>query len=254
MLNSTAHNIQRHTKDTQDTEGNDDLFSIPSNAGERPLSVLAWQCTGASTELLSTALCVSKGLRACLWGKTEAGDSLKRWRVVAVFPVGLILSEGDALNSLGSTLDNKAWMIQCWGSALFQLLPQLAKSSYNHFLTWAQTERLIRKADMKRMNLKEKLKMHGVKKTAQNEQKKKRISFDFGQNLIRSVSHWNGIKTTFHWLPLAKIPSLNFPKQKLNDFLLHFVEPTNHMYGAKLSLCCKHTHTHTSEGSLRDPI
>lgn len=45
--------------DTQDTEGNGDLFSVPSNPGERPLSVLAWQCIGATTELLSTALCVS---------------------------------------------------------------------------------------------------------------------------------------------------------------------------------------------------
>lgn len=45
-------------KDTQDTEGNDDLFSVPSNTGERPLSVLAWHYTGATTVLLSAALCV----------------------------------------------------------------------------------------------------------------------------------------------------------------------------------------------------
>lgn len=54
-------------KDIQDTEGNDDLFSVPSSTGERPLSVLAWQCTGATTELLSTALreCVCQSVCAC---------------------------------------------------------------------------------------------------------------------------------------------------------------------------------------------
>lgn len=39
-----------------------------------------------------------------------------------LFSISLISSESNALYFLRSTPENKAWMIQCWGSALFQLL------------------------------------------------------------------------------------------------------------------------------------
>lgn len=54
-LTTLTQNMHRHTKKIQDTEGEKDLFSIPLNTGERPQSVLAWQCSEATTELLSTA-------------------------------------------------------------------------------------------------------------------------------------------------------------------------------------------------------
>lgn len=49
---------------------------VPLNTGEKSQSVLVWQRTGDTTELLSTvqSVCV------CLWGKPEAGDSFKKVR------------------------------------------------------------------------------------------------------------------------------------------------------------------------------
>lgn len=154
--------------DIQDTEGTDDLFSIPSNTGERTLSVLVWQCTGATTELLSTAVCVRVSVPACLWGKTEAGDSLKRWRVVAVFHLFDIIRE-QGLVFLRSTPDNKAWMTQCRDSALFQrLLVGQELELLSHLNTGRKNH--SKKQDIMKMYLKVKLKMYGMNKKLKNKE------------------------------------------------------------------------------------
>lgn len=53
-------------KDIQYAEGNDDLFSIPSNTGERPLPILAWQCTGGHNSApFISCVCVNVCVHAC---------------------------------------------------------------------------------------------------------------------------------------------------------------------------------------------
>lgn len=204
-------NIHRHTKTQKVTM----TFSVSHQTLVKgDCSRLAMQ-RGHNRAPFNSSVCVKVCVCACLWGKTEAGNSLKRWRVVAVFHRFDIIRE-QCLVFLRSTLDNKGWTIQCWGSAV----PTAATSSVSQLtqsLSHLNTDRKTnKKSRHEKINLQEKLEMCGVNKTAQTKQKK-RISFDFGQNLIRNVSHWKGIRTTFHRLPLAKrIPSLFFPKQKLN--------------------------------------
>lgn len=95
-----THNIDRHTK-----------VMVTFSASHQTL--VKGHCLFSPTNAQGPQqssfqqLCVSKCVYvcACLWGKTEAGDSLKRWRAVAVFH--RLPSESNALYSLRSTLDNK---------------------------------------------------------------------------------------------------------------------------------------------------
>lgn len=135
----------------------------------------------------NSCVCVCQSVCACV-RLNRGGWLSKKVKARCCFPS--VWCHRRAWYSLRSSLDNKAWMIQCWGSALFQLLlHQPISHELSRSLSHSNT-RQWRKKTYKR---------------------KVRCMWWTKHNLISSMSHWKGIRTTFHQLPLAKrIPHCTF--------------------------------------------
>lgn len=144
---------------------------------QRPLSVLAWQWTGATTELLSKSLteCIRKCV--CIHTHTQQHTHEANQR-------RLTFSKGDewllfssdmrhaelCLEFLRSTLDNKAQLTQCRGQTLVPLLShgQIDWSSQHHS-----------------RNTQKKGKINSNTQAVKGQQRTQwRITTDLGKNLI----------------------------------------------------------------------